>query len=73
MNSIGNIGSALSPLVFGAILQFTGSWVYPFIVASGILVVGVLLWLGVNPELSVADELGLRLPESADKTALSQA
>jgi len=73
MNSIGNIGSALSPLVFGAILQFTGSWVYPFIVASGILVVGVLLWLGVNPELSVADELGLRLPESADKAALSQA
>ena len=60
MNSIGNVGSALSPLVFGAILQFTGSWVYPFIVASAILVVGVLLWLGVNPELSVADELGLR-------------
>ena len=72
MNSIGNIGSALSPLVFGAILQFTGSWVYPFIVASAILVVGVLLWLGVNPELSVADELGLRLPEGAE-SVVSQA
>lgn len=60
MNTVGNIGSALSPLVFGAILQFTGSWVYPFLVASCILVVGALLWLKVDPELSVADELGLR-------------
>jgi len=59
MNTVGNIGSALSPLVFGAILQFTGSWVYPFLVASGILVIGALLWLKVDPELSVAEELGL--------------
>ena len=59
MNSIGNIGSAASPLVFGAILQFTGSWVYPFIVASTILVVGALLWLKVDPTLSVAEELHL--------------
>jgi sugar phosphate permease len=72
MNSVGNIGSALSPLVFGAILQFTGSWVYPFLVASGILVVGVLLWLGVKPELSVADELGLRQPETEVNAAMAQ-
>lgn len=61
MNSIGNIGSALSPLVFGAILQFTGSWVYPFLVASAILVIGALLWLKVDPELSVTEELGLKV------------
>lgn len=59
MNTIGNVGSALSPLVFGAILQFTGSWVYPFLVASTILVIGALLWLKVNPELSIVEELGL--------------
>lgn len=59
MNSVGNIGSALSPLVFGAILQFTGSWVYPFLVASGILIIGSLLWLRINPELSVSEELNL--------------
>jgi len=59
MNTVGNIGSALSPLVFGAILQFTGSWVYPFVVASCILVAGALLWLKVNPELPVVEELGL--------------
>jgi cyanate permease len=62
MNTVGNVGSALSPLVFGAILQFTGSWVYPFVVASVILVIGALLWLKVDPELSVAEELGLGSP-----------
>ena len=61
MNTVGNIGSALSPLVFGGILQYTGSWVYPFVVASTILVVGALLWLKVDPELSVAEELGLNV------------
>lgn len=60
MNSIGNIGSALSPLVFGIILQSTGSWVYPFLVASVLLLIGAFLWLRVDPETSVADELGLK-------------
>ncbi|MDR3588826.1 MAG: MFS transporter [Negativicutes bacterium] len=59
MNSIGNIGSALSPLVFGIILQSTGSWVYPFLVASVLLLIGSFLWLKVDPETSVAAELGL--------------
>ena len=59
MNTIGNIGSALSPLVFGAVLQITGSWIYPFMVASSILVIGALLWLKVNPEMKIADELNL--------------
>ncbi|MDD3180083.1 MAG: MFS transporter [Opitutaceae bacterium] len=59
MNTMGNVGSAASPLVFGAILQFTGSWVYPFIVASSLLVIGAILWLKVNPEMSIAEELSL--------------
>lgn len=69
MNTIGNIGSALSPLVFGSILQFTGSWVYPFIVAATILIIGALLWLKVNPELTVAEELGLRDEHKAKEAA----
>jgi sugar phosphate permease len=72
MNTVGNIGSALSPLVFGAILQFTGSWVYPFLVASFILVVGALLWLRVDPELSVAEELGLKPAGNEGKVEISQ-
>ncbi len=59
MNTCGNIGSALSPLAFGAILHYTGSWIYPFVVASGLLLIGSALWMKVDPELSVAEELGL--------------
>lgn len=70
MNSIGNLGSALSPLMFGIILQVTGSWVYPFIVASVLLVVGAALWMRVDPETSVAEELGLNelLPSASSVT-----
>ena len=68
MNSIGNLGSALSPIVFGLIVQHTGSWVYPFLVASGLLVVAAVLWTRINPEISLADELNLA--ETAAKAGL---
>jgi len=60
MNSMGGVTSAMSPLVFAAILQFTGSWVYPFVVASGLLVIGALLWLRIDPEKSLVEELDLK-------------
>lgn len=59
MNSVGNLGAAISPFLFGIIVQYTGSWVHPFVVASGLLVIGAGLWLRINPEISVADELRL--------------
>lgn len=67
MNSIGNLGSALSPIAFGMIVQHTGSWVYPFLVASGLLVIAAGLWTRINPETSLADELNLE--DSADTPA----
>jgi sugar phosphate permease len=70
MNSIGNLGSALSPIAFGMIVQHTGSWVYPFLVASGLLVIAAVLWTRINPETSLADELHLGDP--ADKPVYSQ-
>ncbi|MBV9064426.1 MAG: MFS transporter, partial [Methylobacteriaceae bacterium] len=39
MNMAGNIGGALSPIVFGVLVQF-GSWAAPFIVAASLLVIG---------------------------------
>src|ERR1700751_5657730 len=43
MNMAGNIGGALSPLVFG-ILVAPRSWQAPFIVAACLLVVGAAIW-----------------------------
>ena len=53
MNMAGNIGGALSPTVFGILVQF-GSWIAPFIVAAGLLVFGAIVWaFWLDPEASV--------------------
>ena len=44
MNMAGNIGGALSPLVFGFLVQY-GNWQAPFIVAAALLVGGSAVWL----------------------------
>jgi sugar phosphate permease len=43
MNMAGNIGGALSPIVFGY-LAVGDKWQAPFIVAAGLLVVGAAIW-----------------------------
>jgi sugar phosphate permease len=55
MNMAGNIGGALSPLVFGFLVQF-GSWEAPFIVAAILLVIGAAVWaFWLDPETSVVE------------------
>jgi sugar phosphate permease len=50
MNMAGNIGGALSPIVFGALVQ-VGSWQAPFIVAACLLVAGAAVWaFWLDPE-----------------------
>jgi dipeptide/tripeptide permease len=39
----GNIGGALSPIVFGVLAQ-VGNWQAPFIVAACLLVIGSAVW-----------------------------
>src|SRR5579864_4719240 len=56
MNMAGNIGGALSPLVFGVLVQF-GSWQAPFIVAASLLVLGSAVWAFLlDPRVSVVDK-----------------
>jgi sugar phosphate permease len=43
MNMAGNIGGALSPIVFGVLVQY-GSWQAPFIVAAALLIAGAAVW-----------------------------
>jgi sugar phosphate permease len=55
MNMAGNIGGALSPLVFGFLAQ-VGSWQAPFIVAAALLVIGAGIWaFWLDPERSVIE------------------
>jgi sugar phosphate permease len=58
MNMAGNIGGALSPLVFGVLVQY-GNWQAPFIVAAALLVIGACVWaFWLDPERSVLDASG---------------
>jgi len=57
MNMAGNIGGALSPIVFGVLVQF-GSWQAPFIVAAGLLVLGAAIWaFWLDPDVSVLEPI----------------
>ena len=50
MNTWANVGGIVSPLVFGALVQVTRSWTFPFIVASVLMLVGAaLVWL-IDPD-----------------------
>ncbi len=56
MNMAGNIGGALSPVVFGFLVQY-GSWQAPFIVAAALLVCGAAIWaFWLDPEKSVVGQ-----------------
>jgi sugar phosphate permease len=56
MNMAGNIGGALSPIVFGVLVQF-GSWQAPFIVAASLLVLGSAVWaFWLDPGISVVEK-----------------
>jgi MFS family permease len=58
MNSVGNLGGALAPLVVGYAVKQWGSWTAPFYVMSGVFVLGALMWLLVDPRKSLLPENG---------------
>ncbi len=55
MNTWGNVGGALSPIVTGLLVQRIGSWNFPILLAGGIFMLGALLWLRIDPTQSVLE------------------
>jgi ACS family D-galactonate transporter-like MFS transporter len=49
MNTFGNIGGAISPLVVGYAVQWWNSWTLPFFITAGVYVAGGIFTLLVNP------------------------
>lgn len=56
MNTFGNLGGMLAPLVVGLAVERWGSWNLPFHVAAVVYAVGALLWLVVDPTRQVVPE-----------------
>lgn len=49
MNTFGNIGGAISPLVVGYAVEWWSSWTLPFFITAGVYIMGGLFTLLVNP------------------------
>jgi sugar phosphate permease len=55
MNMAGNIGGALSPLVFGYLAQYD-NWAAPFVLSAVLLVAGAAVWaFWLDPDRSVVE------------------
>ena len=50
MNTGFGVAGVLSPLVFGMLLDATGSWTVPFAVSAALLFIGAVAALRVNPQ-----------------------
>src|SRR6185437_3768479 len=48
MNMIGNVGSALSPVLMGFLVQRVGSWNLTFYIAASLNIVAIFLWLRID-------------------------
>jgi nitrate/nitrite transporter NarK len=53
MNTVGNLGGTLAPVVVGYAVERWGSWNIPFYVTASVLVIGVVMWLLIDPRRSV--------------------
>jgi MFS family permease len=53
MNTFGNLGGSLSPLVMGYALEWWGSWAIPLVIASIVSVAGGVLTLLIDPRRKI--------------------
>jgi len=56
MNSVGNLGGTVAPLVFGYAVKTFGSWSLPFYIMTAVFILGVPMWLLIDPYRSVIKE-----------------
>jgi MFS transporter, ACS family, glucarate transporter len=54
MNTSGNLGGLVGPLVVGFMVERWQSWTYPFYVTAAVYVMGAVAWLWINPERKIA-------------------
>ena len=57
MNTFGNLGGALSPLVVGYSLAWWGSWSTPLLVTAGVYALGGVLTLMIDPHRRLSPDI----------------
>jgi cyanate permease len=58
MNASGAVAGILSPMVFGTILDLTGSWTLPFAVSMMLLLFGAITAFWIRPDTALDAEPG---------------
>jgi MFS transporter, ACS family, glucarate transporter len=53
MNTVGNVGGAIAPLVVGYTVKSWNSWTSPFYMMAAVFVFGAAMWLLLDPRKSV--------------------
>ena len=61
MNMVGNIGGTIAPVVVGYAVERRGSWNIPFYVTAGVLTIGVVMWMLIDPQRSVISKQEQRI------------
>jgi predicted MFS family arabinose efflux permease len=54
MNTIGNLGGLVGPVVVGVAVDRWGSWTFPFYVTAIVYACGALAWLAIDPTRAIA-------------------
>jgi sugar phosphate permease len=54
MNTFGNLGGLVGPIVVGLMVDRLGSWTLPLYVTAGVYFAGALAWLAINPNRRIA-------------------
>jgi ACS family glucarate transporter-like MFS transporter len=54
MNTFGNLGGLVGPIVVGLMVDRLGSWTLPLYVTAGVYVTGALAWLAIDPNRRIA-------------------
>ena len=56
MNTVGNLGGTLGPIVIGYAVKEWGSWSLPFYLMAAVFFFGILMWLLVDPYQPIFEE-----------------
>jgi nitrate/nitrite transporter NarK len=65
MNTFGNLGGLVGPLVVGVAVERWGSWTFPFYVTAVVYALGALAWLAIDPNQTIAGETDVRAVPAA--------
>jgi ACS family glucarate transporter-like MFS transporter len=55
MNTFGNLGGLIGPMVVGIAVDRWHSWTFPFYVTALVYAMGAFAWLAIEPERRIAD------------------